>query len=205
MAAELTLRPMAADDVPAVVSVHLDSFPGFFLSFLGPAFLGALYRGILRDEAGVAVVAEVKGEIIGFAAGTQDQAGFYRRLLRRRLIEFVVASIRPCLRRPAVIPRMVRALRRPTDVGATAAVASLMSIAVRPGSGGRGVGQQLVEAFCAALRQEGVEAVCLETDREGNERVNEFYSRLGFQLTRSYATPEGRPMNEYVLQLTIDE
>src|SRR5204862_7639511 len=50
------LRPMRKDDVRDVVRIHLDAFPGFFLSFLGPAFLRLLYRGILDDPTGIALV-----------------------------------------------------------------------------------------------------------------------------------------------------
>jgi hypothetical protein len=31
--------------------------------------------------------------------------------------------------------------------------------------------------------------------------VNAFYARLGFELARTFTTPEGRRMNEYVMTL----
>jgi hypothetical protein len=46
-----------------------------------------------------------------------------------------------------------------------------------------------------------VPAVCLTTDCSSNERVNRFYQQLGFRLGRTYVTPEGRAMNEYVMFL----
>jgi predicted N-acetyltransferase YhbS len=72
---------------------------------------------------------------------------------------------------------------------------------VRPSSEGKGIGRQLVLAFCQALAARGVESVCLTTDRDRNDRVNRFYQQLGFRLSRSYVTPEGRAMNEYVRPL----
>ena len=37
----------------------------------------------------------------------------------------------------------------------------------------------------------------LETDAENNDAVNRFYVKNGFELARSYFSPEGREMNEY--------
>ena len=41
----------------------------------------------------------------------------------------------------------------------------------------------------------------LTTDRAGNESVNRFYELLGFTLSQTYVTAEGRPMNEYIAVL----
>jgi hypothetical protein len=53
-----------------MVEVHLQSFPHFFLTFLGSAFLAQLYSGIIADPSGIALVAEKDGQIVGFVAGT---------------------------------------------------------------------------------------------------------------------------------------
>jgi hypothetical protein len=42
-------------------------------------------------------------------------------------------------------------------------------------------------------------------DREKTEAKNAFYQCLGFQLARSFVTPEGRWMNEYVITLSKKE
>ncbi len=76
-----------------------------------------------------------------------------------------------------------------------------MSIAVAPEYQGQGLGKQLVEAFCRELAVSGATAVCLTTDRDNNESTNHFYQQLNFKLARSFVTPEGRAMNEYVRTL----
>ena len=193
---------MTPADVGSVVALHLAAFPSFFLSFLGPAFLRQLYRGILDDPEGLAVVAERDGRLTGFVAGVASQGGFYRRLIRGRLVQFGLASIIPVLRRPTIVPRLLRALRKPADSASSIASASLMSIAVAPSEEGKGTGQALVRAFCDALARKGIAAVCLTTDRDENDRTNRFYQRLGFTLGRQFTTAEGRRMNEYVMELT---
>jgi ribosomal protein S18 acetylase RimI-like enzyme len=193
---------MSQGDIPAVVDLHLRSFPGFFLSFLGRGFLRVLYASLLADSQGVALVATAGGAITGFVAGVENQSGFYRRLLRDRLWSFAFASAGAALRRPSILPRLVRALGKPAETEQASASACLMSIAVDPGAEGGGVGALLVRGFCDAIAGRGGEAVCLTTDRDGNERVNEFYRRLGFELARTFQTKEGRFMNEYRIAVT---
>jgi GNAT superfamily N-acetyltransferase len=193
---------MEKGDVRGVVDVHLRSFPGFFLSFLGPAFLRQLYLGIVDDPAGLAFVSENlnenSGQLDGFIAGTSQPAGFYRRLLHQRWWRFGLASVIPALRSPRIIPRLLRAF----TLSSTSAAygergALLMSLAVSPDRQSGGLGAALVEAFVEEAKRRGATSVFLTTDRLDNDAVNAFYIRRGFSLTRTFTTPEGREMNEY--------
>ena len=76
-----------------------------------------------------------------------------------------------------------------------------MSLAVGPSARRSGHGRSLVTAFAEECRKRGVEAFCLTTDADGNDAVNAFYASLGFSLARSFVTPEGRRMNEYLMRL----
>ena len=193
-----TIRRMTVADVPAVVRVHIEAFPNFFLTFLGPGFLRELYRGIVRDPSGIAFVAERDGVCGGFVAGTFEPAGFYRRLLKRRLIPFAWHAWWAFLRKPSVAPRLLRAFTRPAEAPSSATRrAELMSLAVLPGNRGGGTGARLVEAFVESARDHGAATVFLTTDAMHNDAVNDFYVRLGFVRSRGFATPEGREMNEY--------
>jgi ribosomal protein S18 acetylase RimI-like enzyme len=194
------IRAMRREDVPAVVVLHVRSFPSFFLTFLGPGFLTLLYEGFLEGGDGVALVDESDGAIRGVVAGTLSQKGFYTRLLARRRWAFAAAALRALAERPGIAPRLFRALRRPEEAGQASADACLMSLAVDPSRERRGLGQALVRAFCAELASRGAAAVCLTTDRDGNAGVNRFYARLGFQVSRIFVTPEGRALNEYLLR-----
>ena len=50
-------------------------------------------------------------------------------------------------------------------------------------------------------RERGLVGVNLKTDRMNNDAVNRCYENLGFRIVRSFTTPEGREMNEYLLRL----
>jgi len=197
-----SIRPMTHADCQEVVSVHIESFPGFFLTFLGPAFLHLLYVSICKSTDSVALVAECdKGKILGFVVGVSDQVNYYRNLIALQKWRFARAALMATIRKPSIIPRLIRALKHPKEVERYAAKACLLSIAVRPQGQGLGVGKQLIRDFCDELANRGVKSVCLTTDRDSNEKVNSFYRRLGFKLVRSYTTPEGRRMNEYKITL----
>jgi hypothetical protein len=95
------IRPIKIEDVEAVVKVHSASFPGFFLSFLGPRFLDLFYRSFLEDSEGIGFVAlNVDEFVIGCVVGTLVPGGYFKRLLRRRWWAFCLASASALLRRP---------------------------------------------------------------------------------------------------------
>jgi len=196
------IRQMTDSDLCRIVEIHLESFPGFFLTFLGYNFLSLLYKGIQSDPEGIVLVAADSDRIEGFVAGVLHQAGFYGRLLKKNKWAFAKSALGALAKRPSVAPRLVRALKRPAEARQSSAEACLMSIAVHPQSEGKGIGQQLVESFCEELSQRGAPSVCLTTDRDQNDRVNRFYQRLGFQLSNTFITPEGRGMNEYLMVLS---
>lgn len=192
---------MQQTDVAAVVKIHIASFPNFFLTFLGPAFLRQLYSAILADQDGIGLVAEKEDGLKGFVAGTTLPQGFYRRALRNRWWRFAFAAILPTLKRPGIIPRLLRAFSMPEQVTYQEGRGTLMSIAVLPGQQGTGIGRALVSAFLSTTQERGLLQVDLTTDRNDNASANQFYQNLGFVLEKTYITPEGRAMNEYVIDL----
>lgn len=190
-------------DVSRVVDVHLSSFPGFFLSFLGPRFLSLFYTGVCTAPEGIAFVyLNEAGESAGFVAGTANPGGFYTRLLKKNWLKFALASIIPVLSKPSVIGRLARAVYHPSDNPIGNDVAGLFSIGVLPELQGTGAGKKLVQAFLEEAKIRGCKRVFLTTDRDSNDVVNAFYTKLGFAIERQFVTPEGRRMNEYWINLT---
>jgi ribosomal protein S18 acetylase RimI-like enzyme len=142
--------------------------------------------------------------ILGFVAGTDEPSGFYRRLLQQRWWRFGLTAIKPLLRQPAILPRLTRAFSMPKEASLPDKSGMLMSIAVMPNAHGSGVGQALVREFLTEAKRRGLERVNLTTDQENNDRTNRFYQKMGFSCIRSYITPEGRKMNEYLIQLLAE-
>lgn len=192
------VRRAAASDVPHVVQVHMRSFPGFFLTFLGPAFLGEFYRGLCEDPGAVLLVATSGGAVVGFAGGVVDEAGFFSHLVRAKKWAFAKASLGAMLRRPSVVPRLVRARRRGSEPTDAAVSATLLSIGVDPESQARGVGSGLIAAFADEMAALGEAVFSLTTDALDNDATIGFYRARGFEQVREFTTPEGRQMLEFV-------
>jgi len=201
------IRDMAGGDIDQVVKVHLSSFPGFFLSFMGQNFLRTYYGSVCSSHGSICrVFLDDNSKISGFVVGARSPASFYKELFRRYFVSFVFAAAKAVLTRPAILPRLAR-----TALGSTSGdpkdelTAGLFSIAVAPGSQGTGAGKRLIFSFCEAALSMGCDKVILTTDREDNDAVNSFYKRLGFAIDRQYTTREGRRMNRYIKMIEPGE
>jgi len=191
------IRPMMLDDVDSVARIHLSSFAGFFLSFMGPFFLREFYKSTLLDKTGIALVSTQADGISGFAVGTTEPVGFYRRTILNNWHHFLVASFIPILKKPQTILRLTRRLLVTAQSNYAKNEALLLSIAVHPSKQGQGIGKQLIKCFSAEAEGRGITAISLTTDKLNNDMTNQFYVRSGFSCARSFITAEGRQMNEY--------
>ncbi|MBU1712860.1 MAG: hypothetical protein KKD47_07115 [Proteobacteria bacterium] len=64
---------MKNEDIDRVVAIHLLSFQGFFLSFLGPRFLSLYYLGICSAPEGIGFVyLNSAGKPVGFVANLSN-------------------------------------------------------------------------------------------------------------------------------------
>ncbi|MGB3223300.1 MAG: GNAT family N-acetyltransferase [Desulforhopalus sp.] len=200
------LFPMRSGHIPGVVHTHLASFPGFFLSFLGPRFLSLYYAGLCADPQGIGLVYLNTSKFpAGFVAGSSNPRGFYSRLLKRDWLKFALASAGAIIRKPNVIGRVARGFFHSGSNPLGDDVAGLFSIGVLPELQGTGVGKLLVEAFLREAGVRGCKRVFLTTDRDDNEAINSFYRTLGFYIERQYETPERRRMNEYWIDLVYKD
>ena len=197
-----TLIKMSPKHISAVVHTHLASFPGFFLSYLGPRFLALYYGGICAAPEAIGFVyLNTSGLPAGFVAGSSNPHGFYSRLLKQNWLKFACASVGCIIRKPTVIGRIFRGLFHPGKNPPGDDVAGLFSIGVLPELQGTGAGKLLVQAFLDEARKRGCKRVFLTTDRDANGTVNAFYQKLRFNIERQDETPEGRCMNEYWINL----
>lgn len=191
------IRKAEKQDIGRVVDVHMSSFPGYFLTFLGRKFIGTLYQEILAHPNGIMLVGESDRHILGFVAGVTEQRGFYRHLIKNRKWTFAFSALKALRHKPSIAARLFRALYKSHD-STLSTQACLMSIAVDPGNASKGIGQALLQSFCEELKLRSINCFCLSTDRDGNERVNDFYKKNGFMLAQTFITREGRRMNEWV-------
>jgi ribosomal protein S18 acetylase RimI-like enzyme len=188
---------MMPDHISQVVEVHMISFKGFFLTFLGERFLKLYYSSIVKDQDGVALVYLHEGKVIGFVSGFIDPSNFYARLWKKNWPRFGIASLPAIFKDFRSLFRILRGTSKPQEARQGRDTAELSSLAVLPHKQRQGIGKKLTDNFINDLRVRNVRYVCLTTDALDNEATNMFYSNYGFSVRNTFETPQSRMMNEY--------
>lgn len=192
-----SLKPEDKERVNNIVSIHMATFQGFFLTFMGVNFLKLMYKSYLEfNNSGI--LAAFKGQkLVGFLAYSGDMNGLYRYMIRKKLLPFAWYSLGALLRKPTVFLRLVRALLKPSEALRDEKYVELASIGVDPNAESKGVGSLLIDKLKEMVDFDEYKYITLETDAINNERVNSFYQKNGFSLYREFETHEGRKMYEY--------
>ena len=195
------IKQLTLEHVDVVVDIHLESFKGFFTSFLGREFLSLEYSELVKSPLGVGFVFFEESSVLGFVCGMTMPGQFFSSFMKKNWLRLCWISLRKIIRRPKIIPKMVRGIFYPSKNPSDPGIAVLLSIAVLPGKMGKGIGKILVQTFLSEMKKRGMKEVYLSTDKVDNESVNEFYGKLGFSLRKTHLTPEGRKINEFFIKL----
>lgn len=191
------LENMEKNIINDIVSVHLATFQGFFLTFMGRGFLYQMYRSYCDHADSGLLVAFEDEKPVGFLAYSYNMNGLYKFMIRKRLIPFAWYSLGAFLRKPKIFMRIVRAFLKPSETKRKEEYVVLASIGVSPGVKSKGIGSKLIERLKSQVDFNKYEYITLETDAINNDGVNYFYQKNGFVLEKKFETPYGRVMNEY--------
>jgi ribosomal protein S18 acetylase RimI-like enzyme len=183
--------------VDEIVKIHMETFTGFFLTFLGKGFLKTLYTGFMTHPQSGVIMALENSKPIGFCVYSEDLSGFYKYLIKKKLSQFAWYAAGAFFRNPKVLFRLLRAFTYSDESKREESYVELSSIGVSPNVKNQGIGSQLIKKLCDLTDADRFEYIKLETDKDDNEVANSFYLKNGFILDHSYETPEGRRMNEY--------
>jgi len=187
-----------------VVEIHMEAFPGFFLTLLGRPFLTELYRGFIVSESAVLLVSiDSDGNALGFAAGAINPKLFFSKLRRKRSMHFLCASMKALILNPLVVINKLfyAAFYNGDKSNEIEGGALLSSIGVRPGISGEGIGSILLKCFEKSLSIVNVPRAYLMTDKEGNESVLYFYKKHGYEVESVMKKSDGRIMCRLVKEL----
>lgn len=180
-----------------IVSIHLNTFTGFFLTFMGRGFLNQMYRSYCdHDESGL-LVAEDNGKAVGFLAYSGNFSGLYRFMIKTRLVPFGWYSVGAFFRRPSAFMHIIKAFLKPSEVKREEKYVELSSIGVDPTIKSKGVGSLLIDELKEIVDFNKFAYITLETDAVNNDGAIHFYEKNGFVRKRMYETDEGRKMYEY--------
>ena len=183
--------------IDEIVDIHMQSFSGFFLTFLGKGFLKELYNGFLEEKnSNLIVASDTNGKMFGFLAYSNNLSSFYKYLIKKHLISFGWYAMLGFLKNPKIFFKLIRAFTYSQKAKREEKYIELSSIGVLPVKENSGIGSKLIN-YLKELDFQGYQYIKLETDAINNENANNFYKKNKFIVSRSYSTPEGRIMNEY--------
>lgn len=185
------------DVLKDVVSIHLNTFKGFFLTFMGKGFLYQMYKSYTQHSKSDILIAVENGKILGFLSYSSDMSGLYKYMIKHKLIPFAWYSLGAFFRKPKTFMHLIRAFLKPGEAKREEKYIELSSIGVDPAYKSKGIGTMLVSALKEKVDFKENKYITLETDAENNEIANHFYKKNGFELYRTYETVENRKMNEY--------
>lgn len=203
----VTIREVKSNEkelINEIVTIHLNTFTGFFLTFMGHGFLRQMYQSYCdHDESGL-LVAEEDGKALGFLAFSSNFSGLYKFMIKTRLIQFGWYSIGAFFRRPSAFMHIISAFLKPGEAKREEKYVELSSIGVDPNVKSKGIGSKLIDALKDNVDFNKFAYINLETDAVDNEGAIHFYEKNGFVRERMFETDEGRKMYEYRFVGEID-
>lgn len=191
------IRSLEIDVIKQVSSIHVETFDGFFLTFMGEGFLTQMYKSYCEYNDSGVLVAFDNDQPIGFLAYSGNLSGLYKYMIKKRLIPFAWYSMLAFFRKPSAFMHLLGAFLKPGESKREEAYVELASIGVSPKVKSHGVGSKLIDVLKKKVDFLKYSYITLETDAVDNEAANKFYLKNGFVLEREYTTREGRKMNEY--------
>lgn len=183
--------------IDRVTDIHISTFQGFFLTFMGKGFLKQLYLSFCKHHESGLLIAMEDSNVVGFLAYSGDYSGLFKYMLKTRIIPFAWYSVGAFFRKPKVFMHLVRAFLKPSETRRTEKYVELSSIGVDPNSQGKDVGTNLVHTLKQKVDFSKYEYITLETDAVDNAAAICFYEKNGFIKERLFETNEGRKMYEY--------
>lgn len=196
----VTIREVKSEEkklIDEIVTIHLNTFTGFFLTFMGRGFLRQMYQSYCdHDESGL-LVAEEDGKALGFLAFSSNFSGLYKFMIKTRLIQFGWYSVGAFFRRPSAFMHIISAFLKPGEAKREEKYVELSSIGVDTNVKLKGIGSKLIDALKNNVDFNKYSYINLETDAVDNEGAIHFYEKNGFVRERMFETDEGRKMYEY--------
>ena len=194
----MNIRKANKKDIKSIVEIHMARFSSFFLTSLGKNFLKTFYKAFLKNP-GVLLVLIDEGEIKGFAAGSRDKRGFFKKLLLNNISEFVFSGIQILITKPSALKRI--ALNASKSEKNNLIFAELLSIATL--SNKKGYGKILLLEFEKEITRENIEnlPISLTTDYHDNDKAVQFYKDCGYEVQEVFESYQGRKMYRFIKKL----
>lgn len=170
-----------------------------FMCSLGRGFLRAYYQAVLQSPYSYVIcMVDEKGTVQGFTVSAFDAKAHFAAVGRRNIRMFLAATpalfIRPWLILGILLRRKVMAGQEADNsfISLDGARNEFMALDVTARNGPQAM--ILMRRTLDVSKAMGVRALWIEVD-EANTRAMQFHLRLGAQVVRSIARPDGKKRN----------
>lgn len=214
----VTVRAARPADLRRTAVIHRGCLPNGFFARLGDRFLVRYHATFATSRSAILLVGEHDGTVVGFLAGTVDNAAHYRGVIRGRpLLRLLPALIAALLRDRRLaaefagtrLRRYARAVLRRLPAprpavdahadGEVGTVGVLTHVAVLEEARGTGMGRALVAEFTREAAAAGTDELRLVTATDGDATA--FYRRLRWTSRGTRRAADGTFVEEFVRRL----
>jgi ribosomal protein S18 acetylase RimI-like enzyme len=198
-----TIRHATKQDICGVVNVHIQAFPGFFLTSFGSKFLRLMYHWFLDNPSSVFLVSDQAGSINGFAVGLKIGQRLDLAKALSLMLKILPAILMNLFKNPKmIILRVARTLLRRQGITLFPTPGFLLkSIGVLQSERGNGLARRILAGFENELKIKGEICVYLTTDAVKNDRAVGFYKRAGYQIIQEFKQHNHRLMYVFFKRL----
>ncbi len=175
------IRKMEKGDSKECAYLHYDSIKGSFLCEFGPFFLQKLYEGLAKSKNCTGYVYISNLEVVGFITGSRNMDGFMKGLILKKFLVLIPPVVSRLLNKPYLIRNVLETFLYSTKSDIDNVKAELVSIVVKKGYRGEGIGRKLFNELVSSFREQDISSFKVMVDK-GNVSANKFYEALGFGL-----------------------
>ena len=191
-----------SEDVKAIVKIHIEAFPNFFLTSLGDDLLFELYRSFLEVKNSGIYIAKIDDNITGFIAFTERSTLIYYNILKKHFFSFCLKLFKKFLKNPISFFKLIyifkkKLFSKKENDKIILKKIRVESIAVKPDYSNKGIGKELIDFLKENIDFKKFDFIELETDAKNNEKTNHFYQKNNFIKIKEITTDENRIMNIY--------
>lgn len=195
------IKDLRKEDAKMIAKLHIVAFPNFFLTSLGVRFLCTFYEKTLKSKNGLGVGVFKDEELIAFAIGSNQSIGFYKSLVISDGLSLLIAAFPALIFKPKSVLRIIKNILGSNEGFQIVEGAWLLSICTDPKYQGVGISQQCLLAFEKLCLGKSIKKIWLTTDNQENERANQFYKKMNYQLKNTFSNSNKRKMNLYTKTL----
>ena len=175
------IEPIKSGEINAIIDMHYDAFKGQLTSDLGKNYIAYLFTGIMNSECGICYGYKIDSKIVGFACGASDLKKLWNIRFKMKLAKFAIIGV---MKKPFIIPKIVKYLWVHYQVGKIGINAHMLSIVVLNDYRTKGIGLELVNYFSNFIREQGLKSYLIPYT-DASTPISKFYFKIGFKLVKT--------------------